>query len=147
MPEKIIEIKVFSPEIYRFICRLTRELAPNREGPSGEAFRAILDSESVHLFVLYDAGGTPAGTLTATIFMTPTGCKAWIDDVVVDPAYRGLGYGKKMVEHAIGFIRASGAGTISLTSNASRIAANQLYQALGFERYETNVYKMRLSKN
>ena len=28
-----------------------------------------------------------------------------------------------------------------LTSNPSRIAANQLYQTLGFERYETNLYK------
>ena len=33
---------------------------------------------------------------------------------------------------------------IQLTSNPARIAANRLYQSLGFERYETNCYKMML---
>jgi hypothetical protein len=31
-----------------------------------------------------------------------------------------------------------------LTSNPKRIAANKLYQAMGFERKETNVYRMKL---
>jgi GNAT superfamily N-acetyltransferase len=96
--------------------------------------------------VLHDANGAPVGTLAVGIYRTPTGCKAWIEDVVVDHAHRGFGYGKKMVEYAIGFIRDSGADTISLTSNPSRIAANQLYQQLDFELYPTNYYKMRLSK-
>ena len=30
---------------------------------------------------------------------------------------------------------------IQLTSNPARVAANRLYQELGFERYETNCYK------
>lgn len=42
-----------------------------------------------------------------------------------------------MVEAARGFK----VHHIQLTSNPSRIAANRLYQALGFERYETNCYK------
>ncbi|MBR4233405.1 MAG: hypothetical protein IKR96_02560 [Bacteroidales bacterium] len=42
-----------------------------------------------------------------------------------------------MVEAARGFK----AHHIQLTSNPSRIAANRLYQSLGFERYETNCYK------
>jgi len=141
---KITKINEFSPEIYQFVCRLTKELSPNREGPSEADFQAILDSENVHLFVLQDAGGTMTGTLSVGIYRTPTGCKAWIEDVVVGHEFRGLGYGKLLVEHAIDFIRSSGADTISLTSNSSRIAANQLYQTLGFERYETNLYKMRL---
>ena len=144
MSEKISEVKVFSPEIYWFVCRMTKELSPDREGPSEEAFRAILDSESAHLFVLQDVEGMPVGTLSVGIYRTPTGCKAWIEDVIVDYEFRGLGYGKMLVEYAIAFISNSGAETISLTSNSSRIAANQLYQSLGFERYETNLYKMRL---
>jgi predicted HTH transcriptional regulator len=31
---------------------------------------------------------------------------------------------------------------VQLTSNPGRMAANRLYQALGFERYKTNCYKM-----
>ena len=33
---------------------------------------------------------------------------------------------------------------IQLTSNPARVAANRLYQELGFERYETNCYKMKI---
>ena len=33
---------------------------------------------------------------------------------------------------------------IQLTSRPARVAANLLYQELGFERYETNCYKMIL---
>lgn len=31
-----------------------------------------------------------------------------------------------------------------LTSNPTRIAANKLYQKLGFEQKQTNVYRMNL---
>jgi len=144
MSENIVEIKAFSPEIYRLVCRLMQQLSPNREAFSEEAFRAMLDSDNAHLFIIYNAEGTPAGMLSVGFYRTPSGCKAWIEDVVVDAAYRGYGYGKKIVEHAIGFIRNSEADSISLTTNSSRIAANQLYPSLGFGKYETNVYRIYL---
>jgi ribosomal protein S18 acetylase RimI-like enzyme len=142
MSEKIEEIKVFTPEIYRFVCRLMPQLIPNRDVFTENAFREMLDSENAHLFVLQNAEGTLVGMLSVGFYRTPSGSKAWIEDVVVDAAYRGCGYGKKIVEHAIGFIRNSGVDSISLTTNSSRIVANQLYPSLGFEKYETNVYKM-----
>ena len=142
MSENIIEIKTFSPEIYSLVCRLIRQLLPDRDAPSEKTFRAILDSDNTHLFVIHDAEGTPVGMLSVGFYHTPSGCKAWIEDVVVDAAYRGCGYGKKIVEYAIDYIRYSGADSISLTTNPSRIAANRLYSVLGFEKYETNVYKM-----
>ena len=144
MSEKIVEIKTFTPEIYRFVCRLLHQLSPGKHSLSEEAFRAILDSDNAHLFVIEDTEGNPAGMTSVGIYRTPSGCKAWIEDVVVDDAYRGHGYGRKIVEHAISFIRRSGADSIALTTNPSRIAANQLYPSLGFEKYETNVYKIYL---
>ena len=33
---------------------------------------------------------------------------------------------------------------IQLISNPARVAANRMYRELGFERYETNCYKMVL---
>ena len=70
--------------------------------------------------------------------------KAWIEDVVVAPAFQGRGIGKTLVEHAIRFAASAGADLLMLTSNPSRVAANRLYQALQFERKETNVYRMKL---
>lgn len=34
----------------------------------------------------------------------------------------------------------------SVTSNPARVAANRLYQDMGFERYETNCYKMEIAR-
>ena len=73
----------------------------------------------------------------------PTGRKALIEDVVVDQNYRGKGYGKVMIEKVMELCRNKGNVTLMLTSRPSRIVANQLYQSLGFEKRETNVYKMK----
>ena len=144
MSEKIEKIEVFSPEIYRFVCRLMQQLSPDREVFSEEAFRAMLNSDNADMFIIHNTEGTMVGMLSVGFYRTPSGYKAWIEDVVVDDTYRGCGYGKKIVEYAIGFIRDSGAESISLTTNPSRIAANQLYPLLGFEKYETNVYRIRI---
>lgn len=69
--------------------------------------------------------------------------KAWIEDVVVDQNYRGKGYGKVMIDKVIALCRNKGNMTLMLTSRPSRIVANRLYQSLGFEKRETNVYKMK----
>ena len=82
--------------------------------------------------------------LTLGKYYSPTGCKAWIEDVVVDNAYRGQGLGRMLVEEAIEQARGWGAETLMLTSNPKRIAANALYRSLGFEPKETNVYRMVL---
>ena len=143
---KIIEIREFSQKMYQFVCKMTKQLTEGKKTPSEEEFLSILQSPNSHLFVLHDADENPAGMTTVGVYRTATGSKAWIEDVTVDEKYRGRGYGKKIVEHAIDFIRQAGIGEISLTSNASRIVANNLYQKMGFELYETNVYKMNLQK-
>jgi ribosomal protein S18 acetylase RimI-like enzyme len=82
--------------------------------------------------------------LTIGTCLTPSGAKVWIEDVVVDEAQRGKGIGKEMMLFAINYSKALGAESVSLTSRPSRIAANELYQKIGFKQYETNVYKYLL---
>ena len=84
-----------------------------------------------------------AGMLTVGIYHSPTGGKAWIEDVVVDTSYRGQGLSKLLVAHAIEFVKSKQIPSLMLTSNPKRIAANKLYQTMGFERKETNVYRMK----
>ena len=54
---------------------------------------------------------------------------------------RGRGYGKELMTAMIEAAKKMNVHHIQLTSNPARVAANQLYQELGFERYETNCYK------
>ena len=103
----------------------------------------ILHSDSAVLFVAKE-GPRTVGMLTLIAFRIPTGRRAWIEDVVVDAEARGEGIGERLTEAAIDEARRRGARTIDLTSRPSREAANALYQKMGFELRETNVYRFLL---
>ena len=68
-----------------------------------------------------------------------------IESVVVSSKCRGRGYGKELMTAMIEAARKMNVHHIQLTSNPARVAANRLYQDLGFERYVTNCYKMILT--
>ena len=138
---KIIEIKEFSNEYLEAINRLVSFLSPEPLRFTEIYFRKSLACESSHLFLLMDDHYV-VGMLTVGIYRSPTGTKAWIEDVVVDETYRGKGLGRLLTQHAIDYARSQQVNLIMLTSNPSRIAANKLYQTIGFERKETNVYRM-----
>jgi ribosomal protein S18 acetylase RimI-like enzyme len=78
------------------------------------------------------------------VFPIPTAVRAWIEDVVVDDAARGRGVGEALNRHALDRARQAGATTVDLTSRPSRQAANRLYQRLGFQARDTNVYRYTL---
>ncbi|WP_337773172.1 GNAT family N-acetyltransferase [Prevotellamassilia timonensis] len=98
-----------------------------------------------HIYLLYTPQGTLAGTATLCLCHQLTGNKAWVEDVVVDAAQRGKGYARMLLDHLMFQARRHGAATANLTSRPQRVAANRLYQSLGFELRETNVYKMGLA--
>ena len=125
------------------ISLLLKQLSSQEFNFSERELAALINDPSSSLFLLF-AEGKIAGMLTLGTYLSPTGRKAWIEDVVVDSAYRGKGYGKMLVEHAIEYARALSPCTLMLTSNPARIAANELYRASGFEQKITNVYKMSL---
>ena len=81
------------------------------------------------------------GALTLAVFRIPTGVRAWIEDVVVDESARGRGVGETLTREAIRHASERGARTVDLTSRPSRVAANRLYQRVGFVERETRVYR------
>ncbi len=70
--------------------------------------------------------------------------QAVVEDMIVDDAYRGKGYGKKMLLELINWAKEQGVDVIELTSNPKRIAANELYKKVGFELHPTNHYLYKL---
>ena len=103
--------------------------------------RAALADANVHVYVIRDEGRiAAAGTLCIKHTLEFT--IADIESVVVSARCRGRGYGKVLMAALIEAARRYRAHHIQLTSNPARVAANRLYQALGFERYETNCYKL-----
>ena len=139
----IVEIKTYSPEYHEAMQRLLDQLTTHPMALTEEMVHQLLASDNSHLFFLMKDGQI-AGMLTVGIYYSPTGGKAWIEDVVVDEAFRGQGLSKPLIAHAIEFVKSKQIPLLMLTSNPKRIAANKLYQAMGFERKETNVYRMKL---
>ena len=105
----------------------------------------IISSECSNLYLLYN-DDIIVGMFTLVHYITPTGKKYWLEDVVVSEDMRGQSLGKRMVEEAIRIVSKDGKSKLMLTSKPSRIVANKLYQSVGFQKKETNVYKMDFDK-
>lgn len=133
-----------TPALVDAIARLVPQLSSSSPPPTAAELADIVDDPRSVLFLAHDDDGSVIGALTLASYRLPTGLKAWIEDVVVDEAGRGRGVGAALNEAAIDHARAWGAKHVSLTSRPSREAANRLYQRLGFDRYETNVYRYTL---
>lgn len=70
--------------------------------------------------------------------------QAVIEDMIVDEEYRGAGVGQKILEQLIEWSVENGVKVLELTTNPKRVAANALYQKLGFWLHETNHYLKNL---
>jgi GNAT superfamily N-acetyltransferase len=137
---EIKEINRFSIRVFDAVLRLLPQLAPDSELLIKERFKKILKSEVTHFFIA-EHENKIIGMMTMVVYIIPTATRVWIEDVVVDESQRGLGFGKDLINFAINFARSTGAKTVDLTSRPFRIAANQLYQKIGFVLRETNVYR------
>ncbi|MEL6890399.1 MAG: GNAT family N-acetyltransferase [Actinomycetota bacterium] len=123
--------------------RLIPQLSSSSPPPTAEDLRDLVDGADTVLF-LARVGGEIVGSLTLAFYRIPTGLKSWIEDVVVDDAARGHGVGRLLNDAALDVARERGAKNVALTSRPSREAANRLYQRIGFEIRDTNVYRYEL---
>ncbi len=120
--------------------RLIPQLSSSSPAPSAEQLGEIVSSPDTVLF-LARVDGRILGSLTLAFYRIPTGLKAWIEDVVVDGDARGSGLGAELSLAALAEAKARGAKDVSLTSRPSRESANRLYQRIGFQARDTNVYR------
>ena len=123
---------------------LMKELNP--EIPvTPEMQRRAVGAPGTRIFIAEDDAKRIVGCATLCVFESPTGRKASVEDVVVLSSYRGQGIGRTLLQRIIDFAGSKLSPIdLHLTSTPSRMEANALYQALGFEQRETNVYKMSL---
>ena len=143
MSVEIVRAETVTDELVAAFARLIPQLSSSSPPPTADELSAILATNDTVLFVAR-LGGRVVGSLTLAFYRIPTGLKAWIEDVVVDEDARGSGIGEALSRAAIDEARRRGAKNVSLTSRPSREAANRLYRGIGFEQYETNLYRYEL---
>lgn len=142
---QIVEATEVTPALIEAFNRLVPQLSKSNPPPTAAELALIVESPASILLIAVDPDdGAILGSMTLAWFRIPTGVRAWIEDVVVDEGARGRGVGEALNREALDRARALDARTVDLTSRPSREAANRLYQRLGFEPRETNVYRYSL---
>lgn len=137
--EKVSEL---TEEVYSAVKLLVPQLGAHKVNPAWDELYALIRSEASTLIVARypDETSQISGILTLTIYRVPTGIRSIVEDVIVDAKMRRQGIAEALMRYAIELARESGANGVALTSNPQREAANKLYQALGFQKRETNAY-------
>jgi ribosomal protein S18 acetylase RimI-like enzyme len=139
----IEEVKEARAEVLKVLAWLLPQLNPDLPPPTMERLEAIMADPSVTLLFAWDQRDI-VGTATVILYNTPVWTKARIEDVVVDSDSRGQGAGTALVNACLDIARKKGAQVAELQSRKSREAANRMYQRMGFELRESNLYRLVL---
>ncbi|WP_022730089.1 GNAT family N-acetyltransferase [Thalassospira lucentensis] len=139
----ITQLKTAKPTDVQAIGALVTQLSSTEPGFSLRNLKAMLADPSTTIFVAR-ANEEIVGMTTLVIFRVATGLRAFIDDVVVMTTHQKRRLGERLMRAAINHATSHGIEKIDLTSRPSRETANRLYQRMGFERRETNVYRLKL---
>jgi len=153
MPEPTPELMIYqatemTDELFEACQRLVPQLTSNNPPPAKKELALLVTSESSVLFFARhsDYKNEIIGLATLILYRVPTGLRAYIEDVVVDEKARRRRIGESLTRACLERAEAAGASQVMLTSNPGRLAANCLYQRMGFELRKTNVYRYLLTR-
>lgn len=140
---KIVQLKTANASVLADIRRLLRQVHSYSVSNTVmmSELRNALRSESTFIIVAKD-GEHIVGMALLCVIMRIDKRTGQIEDVVVDDGYRGKGIGKMLMQTLIALARKKKLKAIYLTSRPARVAANALYQKIGFKQKETNVYRL-----
>lgn len=120
-----------SADAIALIAELQAHLDPlyppeSRHGYSVEK----LIAQAVAFFVLREKG-VPAGCGGIQLFGTEYG---ELKRMYIRPRFRGLGFGKLLLDYLADYARARGVGLLRLETGIHQAAAIRLYERMGFQR-------------
>jgi GNAT superfamily N-acetyltransferase len=126
------------------VLELLLELSPDLQGLGLESVAERIEDDRVCV-VLAHLDDNPVAMATLTMLVNlPDGIVGRVADVIVTEAARGHGAGKAVMLALHDEARRLRVNKLELSSRATREAANRLYQSLGYDQRETNVYRIQL---
>lgn len=141
---EVVECRTFTPGLFARIDLLLRQLT-EEAAFTEERLHSLLENPQTHLFVVRTREEEVAAAATLCLCSSPTGTKAWVEDVVTDVRFRGRGLARLLLDEMKLRGAEWGAKCLMLTSRPARTAANRLYRSEGFRPRETNVYTFPFS--
>ena len=136
----IVQLHNLTDEQVQDILNLMNEL-DDTVAVTPAMIRAAVSEPSTHFFAAVDDGRI-VGCASLCVTRHPLGQKGMVEDVVVSSEYRGRGIGRLLMEHIVDYAQGLAPIELCLTSRPARVSANKLYRAIGFQPYQTNVYKL-----
>ncbi len=113
---------------------LIKQLDSTAELNEQRLYRAFIQGGCTTLY----ENGELIGLGWAFIRETMLRKQAVIEDMIVDEAHRGKGYGKQLLNNLIEICKSQGVEVIELTTNPKRVAAHALYESFGFKIHITD---------
>ena len=97
-------------------------------------------NETPPVIFFAEAEGQPAGRIRMLKWWNQFG---YVEDLVVNPHFRGLGVGRRLLERGIQWAREQGYPGVMLETQDDNVPACTLYQSCGFvlSGFDRNIYK------
>lgn len=125
-------------ELYRELALTTSEIELSRS-PSPDDYRRLfaeICAAPGHDLSVAEYQGEVVGTMVLLIVPNLShGACPWavVENIVIDRGHRRRGFGRLLMDYAIGRAREAGCYRIVLSSDKRRKEAHRFYRALGFE--------------
>lgn len=136
-------LTVVSADDAAAISRLVPQVSSNARSVSPGRINLVANDPKSCIVVARTAGQI-VGSATLLTMTTLVGQFGYVEEVAVDASVRGHGVGRALMSGLLGIARDRALDFVELTSRPAREAANSLYQSLGFQLRETNVYRFNL---
>ena len=130
---------VLSFENEKLVYSLTPVAEPYEREVRAEDVDYGFDEAGVTIFFA-EVDGKIAGRIKLMKWWNQFG---YVEDLVVNPEYRGLGIGRKLIEHGIQWAREKDFPGVMLETQDDNVPACTLYASCGFvlSGFDRNVYK------
>lgn len=140
---KIEELEQVTTKAVDEMNALVKQLSSSDPHVTYASLLAASKDSAVTILVILD-GKKIVGTGSLYVYHTLDDMRGKLGDIVVDETYRGQGLGEQLIRRLLDLARKLKVTRLDLTSRASRTAAHKLYEKVGFAKYDTNVYRMKL---
>lgn len=108
--------------------------------------RLILETPQIGRLFALRVDGRVAGMANALITVSTAegGPVVLLEDVIVAAAWRGRGFGRRLVEHVLAWAAGNGMARVTLLADRDNASALGFYETLGFEPSAMRVLRHRL---